>query len=229
MEIYENLDLNDLENETWKEICGYNGDYFVSNLGRIKSFKRCKEGKILTPVKDTHGYFQIGLSKNGKKKHKLIHTLIYETFNNYKLKKNECVHHIDENEINNILENFELMTKKEHTGLHHKNKTISEKTRKLMSENHVDVKGEKNPMYGKHQSEESKNKISKKLKGKSKGENNSQSTLKEGEVWLIKKILNSDYYKSGKINQTYIGKMFKVSIQTISKIKNNKSWKHITL
>jgi hypothetical protein len=57
-----------------------------------------------------------------------------------------------------------------------------------------------------------------------KGEKHPSCKLKDCEVWLIKKILNSDYCKSGKINNEYIGKMFKVSKQTISNIKNEKRW-----
>lgn len=28
--------------EIWKEINGYNDDYFVSNIGRVKSYKKCR-------------------------------------------------------------------------------------------------------------------------------------------------------------------------------------------
>lgn len=59
------------------------------------------------------------------------------------------------------------------------------------------------------------------------GENHINSKLKDGEVWLIKKILNSDYYKSRKISQEFIGKMFNVERTTISSIKNGKTWSHI--
>ncbi len=97
MEIYENLDLNDLDGEIWKEVDGYDGDYFISNFGRVKSFKKLPE-KIISPCKDSYGYFQVHLCNNGKRKNKFIHILLFESFNNYKLKKNECIHHIDEEE-----------------------------------------------------------------------------------------------------------------------------------
>ena len=38
MEIYKNLDLNNLDDEIWKEVKDFE-DYSVSNFGRIKSFK----------------------------------------------------------------------------------------------------------------------------------------------------------------------------------------------
>ena len=36
MEIYQNLSLEDLPNEVWKDIPNYEGLYQVSNLGRVK-------------------------------------------------------------------------------------------------------------------------------------------------------------------------------------------------
>ena len=143
MKIFENLDSNDLSGEIWKEIEGYDEDYFISNLGRIKSFKKCRgiNEKILIPNKDNGGYYVVSLSKNGKEKTKGIHVLMYETFNNYKLKKNECIHHIDFTK-NNILENFQLTTRGDHSVLHNKNKTTSEETKELMSDQ---KKGEHNP------------------------------------------------------------------------------------
>jgi len=75
MESWKNLDLNDLNGEVWKEISGYNGDYFVSNLGRVKSFKKWNgtDVRILKQHKDGGGYFKIGLYDN-ERKHKKIHT-----------------------------------------------------------------------------------------------------------------------------------------------------------
>jgi len=157
MKIYENLDINDLDNEIWKDILDYDCDYQVSNLGRVKSFKYDKiSGKIIKQHKDNDDYFVINLSKNGNKKTKKIHILVYETFNDYKLKSDECVHHDkDRNKENNILENLIMIPKKEHNKLHNpkgrllseetkikisesnKGKKHSEKTKKIMSENNL--------------------------------------------------------------------------------------------
>ena len=71
----------------------------------------------------------------------------------------------------------------EHSSLHHKGKPKSEEhrrkigdkrrgqkhteeTKRKMSENHADYRGEKHPMYGKHLSENTKAKISEKNKGR---------------------------------------------------------------
>lgn len=65
------------------------------------------------------------------------------------------------------------------------------------------------------------------------GEKNHNAKLKEGEVWLIKKLLESDLHLSKKRKQEdrlllrEIAKMFKVSLLTISAIKQGRTWKHI--
>jgi len=65
-----------------------------------------------------------------------------------------------------------------------------------------------------------------------KGEKNAAAKLKEGEVWLIRKLLKSDLHLSKKrkqkdrLLQYNIAAMFKVSFITISDIKRKKSWKY---
>lgn len=59
------------------------------------------------------------------------------------------------------------------------------------------------------------------------GEKNHMSKLKDGEVWLIKKLLASDMYKEGKLLQKTIAKMFNVKPSRISAINTGISWSHI--
>jgi hypothetical protein len=141
IKIFENLDLQDFDGEIWKVIKDF-PDYSVSNLGRVKSFKKYRRTNenILKQHKN-YKYFFIVLQKNRKDKYKKVHILVYETFNDYKLKSDECVHHIDFTKENNCLENLIVMSKKEHNLLHNK--------------------GENNPNFGKHHSKETKIKIGK--------------------------------------------------------------------
>ena len=132
MKIYENL-----KNEIWREIEGYDGDYFVSNYGRIRSLKSRIE--IILKQNKNHGYSYINLYKNGKKKTKQIHILMFEHFIG-EIPEGYIVHHKDFTK-NNRLDNFQLMDKKEHNNLH--------------------MKGKKHPMYGKFHSEKTKELISK--------------------------------------------------------------------
>ena len=56
-----------------------------------------------------------------------------------------------------------------------------------------------------------------------KGESHSQSKLKDGEAWLIKKILSTKT-----VPQAYVARMFRVHPATISGINLGRLWSHIT-
>ena len=47
-----------MEEEIWKEIVGYEGKYWISNFGNVKSFHR--GGAILRPFKTKTGYSFMG-------------------------------------------------------------------------------------------------------------------------------------------------------------------------
>jgi len=179
MEIYENLDLNDLKNEIWKVIEEFE-DYCISDYGRVKSFKFGKE-RILEQNKNTGGYFCVGLCDNKKIKTKQIHTLMYETFIE-NVPKGYVVHHIDFT-INNLLDNFQLITRAEHLSLHHKNKIVSEETKELMSEK---KKGENHPrgMLNKNHSEKSRELM--------RGENSPNSILTEQDIIKIRLLCDEE-------------------------------------
>jgi hypothetical protein len=113
--------------ETWKNIEGYEGSYQVSNEGRVKSCKFGKE-KILKPRKDTNGYLQVNLCKDGKPVWKLVHRLVAEAFlpnpNNY-----EQVNHKDECKTNNNVDNLEWCDKKYNCNFGTRNQRSAEKRR----------------------------------------------------------------------------------------------------
>ena len=67
--------------EVWRWIKGYEGRYQVSDQGRIKSFLRYPEGKIIKPSGDGRGYLTINLRLNGEYKNHKIHRLVCEAFN----------------------------------------------------------------------------------------------------------------------------------------------------
>ena len=71
------------------------------------------------------------------------------------------IHHKDFNHYNNDPDNLELMTRSEHTKLHHTGKILSNETKLKVSNNHADVSGKNNPNYGNHNnlSNEHKQKI----------------------------------------------------------------------
>ena len=97
------------QEEIWKDIEGYEGLYQVSNMGRVKSFKWNKDGRIMKIKKDRHGYHEISLCINNIPKFWRTHRLVALTFlPNTENKR--TVNHIDGNKLNNRLENLEWTT-----------------------------------------------------------------------------------------------------------------------
>jgi hypothetical protein len=122
LKIYENLDVEDLKGEIWKIVEEF-PDYSVSNFGRIKRIipdRMNRKCKIIKQNKNKDGYFQITLCKNKMHISKFIHILVFETFNNYKLKSDDCIHHVDENYRNNFLNNLKLMSRSSHSKFHYR-------------------------------------------------------------------------------------------------------------
>lgn len=104
--------------EEWTDIKDYEGLYQVSNFGRVRSLDRLDgsnhrlKGRILKPIKQTHGYLHVCLYKNGSQSIKKIHRLVAQAFISNPENKLD-VNHIDENKTNNMLSNLEWVTRKE--------------------------------------------------------------------------------------------------------------------
>lgn len=88
-EIYKNLSLENLPNEEWRDVVGYEGSYMVSNLGRVKSLPKTKGGnhnqytsheKIMKTNLNQGGYVCVNLHKDKKLKRFLVHRLMAESF-----------------------------------------------------------------------------------------------------------------------------------------------------
>lgn len=96
--------------EIWKDIEGYGGLYQVSNLGRIKSFKQNKLGKILRMQITHDGYYTVGLSKDNYSKQCKVHRLVAKAFipNTNNLLE---INHKDKNKLNNNVDNLEWCTR----------------------------------------------------------------------------------------------------------------------
>ena len=126
--------------EVWKDIKGFEGQYQISNYGRVKSLQR-KDGRnhtwperILRFTVGTNGYCGVRLSKNGKVFPKEIHRMVAEHFienpNNY-----PCVNHIDENKSNNNVSNLEWCTYQYNNSYGTKGQRLSESNLKTLDTN----------------------------------------------------------------------------------------------
>ena len=71
-------DLDDLPNEEWLDINGYNGLYQISNYSRIKSLSKYKSRKIIImkPYRDKYGRYIVKLYKYSKSKSFYVHRLV---------------------------------------------------------------------------------------------------------------------------------------------------------
>ena len=107
-------------------------------------------------------YWRISSRKEGNE-NKLLHRLIFEDFYQIKLPSNIVIHHNDGDPENNEIWNLIPMTSAEHNTLHHKGMSMPEEAKQKISNS---LKGDKNPFYGRHHSEETKKKLSESRKGK---------------------------------------------------------------
>lgn len=114
-----------MEEEIWKEVSGYEGLYWISNMGQVKS----SDGTILKQYKN---YFPenhpenkkyrpfVGLFKNGKKKDIKVSRLVAKAFVPNPKNKPQ-VRHRDLDPTNNRWDNLMWVTQKE--GQRHSSKS----------------------------------------------------------------------------------------------------------
>lgn len=123
-EIYLNKDLQDIDNEIWKDIPDWEGSYQVSNMGRVKSLNRITtqnrkiKGQILNFYPHKQGFLYVCLSKRGKHKKYLVMQLVARNFIK-DLVGFRCFKHKNGNRLDNRVENIEYDNRNEnfHLGL----------------------------------------------------------------------------------------------------------------
>ena len=107
--------------EIWKDVPGYEGAYQVSDKGRVKSFRRCKEGVLLSPGRMSGGHLSVALGRN---KSRCVHELVLSAFVSPRPLGYECLHK-NGNHTDNRVENLRWGTRSENLQdktLHNKNK-----------------------------------------------------------------------------------------------------------
>lgn len=121
--------------EEWRSVVGYEDDYEVSNLGRVRSKDMevwngkvyyIKKGKILSPGKGGTGYYTCSLRGKTKK----VCVMVAEAFL-FKPNANYVVNHIDGNKLNDNVGNLEYISSGQNnkhalvSGLRHPSSKIS--------------------------------------------------------------------------------------------------------
>ena len=109
--------------EIWKPIERFNGEYLVSNHGRLRSLKRHND-RLMPMTIQQRGYYAAMFHMNNKAICVKVHRLVAETFipNPEHLPE---INHKDGNKLNNNADNLEWCTRSQNmlhswgTGLHH--------------------------------------------------------------------------------------------------------------
>ncbi len=109
--------------EIWKDIKGYDGNYQVSNYGKVRSLEhyvkhysgglRLMKGRILKLQVNKYGYYNIRITYKGIKKTHKLHILVWEHFGD-KSRDGFQVDHIKEKDkLNNRIDNLQLLTNRQ--------------------------------------------------------------------------------------------------------------------
>lgn len=106
--------MENIENEIWKDVVGYEGIYKVSNFGKVLSISyRNKEySKIRLNQIDNYGYSVIDLFLCKKRRNVKVHRLVAIAFIPNPENKPQ-VNHKDGNKLNNHVFNLEWCTDSE--------------------------------------------------------------------------------------------------------------------
>ena len=140
--------------EIWKPINGYEGLYEVSSFGRIRRLEhKAKNGNIFQThlIKDYSclGYKYVCLCKNGIMKKHRVHRLVGFAFVDGYFDGAE-IDHINTIKSDNRCENLRWTNRK--------GNMANPITKELVDKSRPILSGDKNPMYGKHHTEEAKEK-----------------------------------------------------------------------
>ena len=153
-----------MEQEQWKPIQEFNGEYEVSNLGRVRSMKRYygMVGRIMPQTIQRTGYYAVTFHMNNKAYCRKVHRLVIEAFtpNPDNL---PTINHIDGNKLNNHVSNLEWCTYQANmqhavrTGLTHPHRWTDDERKQISERN-----------KGQRVSDEQRAKLSAALKGRSR-------------------------------------------------------------
>jgi hypothetical protein len=136
--------------EIWKEIDNTDGNYLISNLGRIKRLKHYNgkitlEEKIIYQHKGNNGYYRLSYAGKRQYAHILVAKYFVPNPHNY-----PQVNHIDGDKSNNRANNLEWVTalmNMQHASQNHLINTDSQKRKEQIKQNRlIAVENAKKPV-----------------------------------------------------------------------------------
>ena len=95
--------MNSRKAKLKKSINGYDDVYLIDTEGNIY-----RNHKLMKPINNGTGYFQIKLRHNGKRFNRYVHRLVWTTFKG-EVPDGYEINHIDHDKSNNSLDNLELV------------------------------------------------------------------------------------------------------------------------
>lgn len=107
----------DIEGEHWSAIEGTGNMYFVSDKGRVKSYKGY-EAILLNQYKTSSGYNRVDIFQEGSRRSWLVHRLVGITFLPMPESMDHQLHHKDFNKNNCSADNLEWLRPAEHSEIH---------------------------------------------------------------------------------------------------------------
>lgn len=115
---------DEMQEEIWRPVVGFERSYSVSNMGRVKSIDRehidsigrvCRfKSKIKSQYEERSGYYSVYLTRATKKKNMPVHRVVSEAFMGPRPDK-LVTDHIDGDIKNNKLSNLQYVTARENT------------------------------------------------------------------------------------------------------------------
>ena len=106
--------------EQWKAIEGYNGDYEVSNLGRVMSHKHGRKKELKQCLSKGYPFVRFYNGSAGSGRSFPVYWLVWDAFGDRpRSGREQQIDHKDEDKLNSRIDNLQLMSQRENLSKYH--------------------------------------------------------------------------------------------------------------